>query len=287
MMMKNNTNSSDNFNITDLQIITSHADILYLKAIVEYLEQVSQSDIQVFLWLSIVEELILHTTSELRLLHDEYMQTVTGIEGTSPRSLHCSHIVNTLMGIAVSYTLVDDRSAQDKLLKADRMLKDIQNAFNNLVRSITWMDEKTKTETLNKSYNMRSFIGYPEWIKNETALNEFYTGLTINSNTHLENMIQVLHWQMVQKLSNFNDPEFSVDWASTSPSNVNAFHTFHSNAISKYHIIQFFKISSISNLTAFFMFNLIELFVYLLIFAESTAIPIAILQYPFFDLGLE
>lgn len=230
-VMMREANHSKNFNLSQLTIITSHADIVYLQNLVEFLADAPPTNIEFYLWLSVVEELILHTTSEMRLLHSEYMRLIVGTEGSSPRSLYCAHGVNSLMGMAVSYVLADDDFVSNKLPKVERMLSDIRHAFDMLVRRTSWMDEETKHETLQKSASMKSFIGFPDWLRNGTALNAHYAGVQVNESTHLENMIGVLRWQMQDKLDNLYRPE-PFGWA-TAPSNVNAFHTFQSNTISE------------------------------------------------------
>ncbi|XP_054747358.1 phosphate-regulating neutral endopeptidase PHEX [Anastrepha obliqua] len=245
LMMKD-ANHLQKFNVSELTIITSHADIVYLQTVSEYLLDVPPTHIEFYIWLSVVEELILHTTSEMRLLHYEYMSQIIGTEGGSPRSLYCAHGINSLMGMAVSYVLADDDFTRHKLPKVQRMLSDIRHAFDTLVRHTSWMDKETKRGTLQKSASMKSFIGFPDWLRNATALNAHYAGVRVNVSTHLENMVGVLQWQMRDKLDNLYRPE-PLGWA-TSPSNVNAFHTFQHNTIT---------------------------------------IPIAILQYPFYDLGME
>ncbi|XP_067624877.1 endothelin-converting enzyme homolog [Eurosta solidaginis] len=244
--MMREANHTQHFSISEMTIITSHADILYLQELSEFLQNTSPANIEFYIWLSVVEELILHTTSEMRLLHTEYLRQIVGTEGSSPRSLYCAHGINTLMGMAVSYVLADDDFTLKKLPKVERMLSDIRHSFDNLVHSTAWMDKATKHETLQKSASMKSFIGYPEWLRNATALNAHYAGVRVNESTHLENMIDVLRWELQEKLDNFYETE-PFGWA-TSPSHVNAFHTFQSNTIT---------------------------------------IPIAILQYPFYDLGME
>ncbi|KAH8332771.1 hypothetical protein KR074_010440 [Drosophila pseudoananassae] len=241
------TKHASNIQLTrNLTIITSPADILYLQRVVEYLEETPASHIESYLWLSTLEELVLHTTSSMRLLHSEYMKVAIGTEGSTPRSLYCANGVNSLFGMAVSYVLADDRFVEEKLPKVQRMLSDIRRSFDRLVKSTTWMDAATKRKTIQKSAEMKSFIGYPTWLQNATALNAFYEGAETNTTTHLENLMNFVHWQMMEKLNEMDKPE-PIGWA-TSPSNVNAFHTFQSNAIT---------------------------------------VPIAILQYPFYDLGLE
>lgn len=229
--MMTGANHSKPFSFEDLKIITSSADIMYLQTFVDYMSDISPRHIESYIWLSAVEELVLHTTSEMRLLHSEYMRLVIGTEGSTPRSLYCAHGINSLMGMAVSYSLADDEFTNIKLPMVHRMLDLIREAFNQLVQTTSWMDGKTKRETLQKSGDMKSFIGYPDWIINKTELDTHYAALKVNESTHLENMIEVLRWEMQYKLDNLNEPE-PIGWA-TSPSNVNAFHTFQSNAISK------------------------------------------------------
>ena len=47
----------------------------------------------------------------------------------------------------------------------------------------------------------------------------------------MENVIELLSWTWMDKLANWRMKN-EFDWA-TSPTNVNAFHTFQANAISK------------------------------------------------------
>ncbi|EDW67430.1 neprilysin-1 [Drosophila virilis] len=232
--------------IKNTTIITSQTDIYYLQNIVEYMHEMPAMYIESYLWISALEELVLHTTSDMRLLHAEYMRLIIGTEGSTPRSLYCAHGVNTLFGMAVSYVLADERFTRETLPRVERMLSDIRRSFDRLVRATTWMDAATKRRTMQKSAEMKSFIGYPPWLTNATALNNHYAGVKVNASTHLENLMGFVHWEMLAKINDMDKPE-PIGWA-TSPSNVNAFHTFQSNAIT---------------------------------------VPIAILQYPFYGLGLE
>ncbi|XP_034488295.1 endothelin-converting enzyme 2 [Drosophila innubila] len=240
------TKQAVNQEASNTTIITSQADIFYLQSIVEYLQETPAMHIESYLWLSSLEELVLHTTSDMRLLHSEYMRLAIGTEGSTPRSLYCAHGVNTLFGMAVSYVLADERFYRETLPRVERMLSDIRRSFDRLVRATSWMDAATKRQTMQKSAEMKSFIGFPSWLTNETALNAYYEGVKVNASTHLENLMGFVHWQMLGRINDMDQPE-PIGWA-TSPSNVNAFHTFQSNAIT---------------------------------------VPIAILQYPFYDLGLE
>ncbi|XP_052865910.1 neprilysin-1 [Anopheles cruzii] len=233
-------------NLQDELILTSNADVLYLKLLVDYLAATPLAHIELFIWWNVVEELILHTTMDVRRLHYEYYKTIATSDGFSSRTLYCTGTVNRLLGMAVSYAISNENFTHHTKPKVQEMLDYIRKAFEGLVRDTTWMDWPTKHSTLQKSEAMRSLIGFPEWILNKTRLEHHYEGLTINESTHLENMLEEIQRKNVIKLSRWRR-KHELSWE-TLPTNVNAFHTFQENAIT---------------------------------------IPIAILQYPFYHLGLE
>lgn len=234
------------------QILTSNADILYLRLLSDYLSQTPLVHIELFIWWTVVEELILHTTAEIRRLHYEYYKTMIVTEGYTPRSLYCTGAVNKLMGMAVSYAIADQNFLTDTKPKVKQMLNNIRKAFERLVRDTTWMDWKTKSSTLEKSQAMRSLIGFPEWIFDQGKLELLYDAVSrlrifsrrymemtdfklqinLSDTQHLDNMVQLIQLRNVKFLRRWRMKNV-LSW-DTHPTNVNAFHAFQDNAISKY-----------------------------------------------------
>uniref|UniRef100_A0A182Q2Y9 Peptidase M13 C-terminal domain-containing protein n=1 Tax=Anopheles farauti TaxID=69004 RepID=A0A182Q2Y9_9DIPT len=164
-------------NLQDEMILTSNADILYLKLLVDYLAITPLSHIELYIWWTVVEELILHTTMEVRKLYYDYYRTVSPSDGFSSRTLYCTGTVNRLVGMAVSYAISSDNFTRQTKPRVQEMLRHIRVAFESLVRDTTWMDWPTKQSTLRKSDAMRSLIGFPEWILDETKLEQHYSGV--------------------------------------------------------------------------------------------------------------
>lgn len=54
------------------------------------------------------------------------------------------------------------------------MLNDIKQAFIERVSMLSWMDQRTKKATLEKAKEMISFIGFPEWLLNRSAVETYY-----------------------------------------------------------------------------------------------------------------
>lgn len=164
-------------------ILTSNADILYLKLAIKLILETPPSHVEMFLWWSVVEDLILYTTSSMRRLYYDYTKMITGIDGSASRSSYCTASVNKLMGFAVSYLIIDKNFMTETRPGVEQMIENIRRSFNNLVHQATWMDQETKESTLRKSQKMKSLIGFPEWLLNQTRLELYYRG--VSSHLHL------------------------------------------------------------------------------------------------------
>ncbi|XP_050300077.1 neprilysin isoform X2 [Anthonomus grandis grandis] len=238
--------SSDYLFITDVELG-------YIWGVLNYVSSLPREHIELYMWWSTVYAMILSTTSEV----SEYILAATAVYYASTyqddesvyvrsRSLDCCELVNKYMGWAVSYAIADKNFANRTKPRVKKMINDIKAAFVEHVRGITWMDDATKKVTLQKSEEMLSLVGYPDWLYEPGALDRKYYGLEINETTYLDNLVNIIIQSINETLTSLRltNPR---DW-STEATTVNAFNSFSDNAIN---------------------------------------VPMAILNYPLYDLGLE
>ena len=57
------------------------------------------------------------------------------------------------------------------------MISNLREAFKSLVDEATWMDSDTKVIAKDKADFMVENIGFPDWINNRTALENYYSGV--------------------------------------------------------------------------------------------------------------
>nr|XP_018897456.1 PREDICTED: endothelin-converting enzyme 1-like [Bemisia tabaci] len=220
----------------------------YFEGLIKVLERTAPQTVEFMFWLDIVQLLAPHSTKELRRLNQDFIEALTGIQTIKTRELQCTESVIQLMGMAVSYSILNEENLRTTKERVEEMINNIRWAFEKLIERLDWMDKPTKSATLEKVEAMRSFIGYPEWLAEPRQLEEYYSGLGVAEDTYLDNvrnMTRLLVNNMLFSLDTPND--FQSVWA-VDPIDVNAFHTFQANAIT---------------------------------------IPMGILQYPFYNLGLE
>jgi len=64
------------------------------------------------------------------------------------------------------------------------MIKDIHWALEKIVKKLDWMDDMTKQRTLYKAQQLKTFIGFPEFINDMSELDEYYSEVTISYSTY-------------------------------------------------------------------------------------------------------
>lgn len=122
------------FDFDEEFILTSNPDILYLKNAIKFIYELKSMHLEAFLWWSVVEDLILYTTSTMRHLYHEYTRAITGVETTQPRPSYCTSSINKLMGYAVSYLVVEKDFIANTKPKVEKMMTNIRASLNNIIR---------------------------------------------------------------------------------------------------------------------------------------------------------
>ena len=88
----------------------------------------------------------------------------------------------------------------------NEMVVDLKIAFKELVDELEWMSEETKPVAKEKADAMKELMAYPDWILDKEALEEYYSGLTIASESHFENIQSASNWMIVDEFRMLSEP---------------------------------------------------------------------------------
>lgn len=58
------------------------------------------------------------------------------------------------------------------------MVDDIQKEVEYQIKESDWLDEDFKDYVFSKLVNMKKFIGYPDWYKNNTIVKRYFQGVS-------------------------------------------------------------------------------------------------------------
>nr|XP_031838249.1 neprilysin-4 [Nomia melanderi] len=225
------------------------ANLEFLKEVAVMLATTEEEELETYIWWVIIDIIVPHSSENLRDIWLKYVNEITSVEVGDSKSILCAAAVNELMGMAVSWLYVDRSFYEDQSKRVFEMMNDIKQAFDSLVLKTDWMDKQTKTATLEKNRKMESQIGFPDWLFDEDVLNEYYEGIDLSETGYMTNMVQIVRLMSVSELECIHEINYNnVSYWATDPTDVNAFHTYQFNHIT---------------------------------------VPAGILQFPFYELGLE
>ncbi|KAL5244166.1 hypothetical protein ACI65C_011576 [Semiaphis heraclei] len=207
------------------------SNIEYFEALFELISKHRNQAI-VNIWWEVVITLLPYTTNEMRFIQDRFYYETTGLENNPSRSLYCANAVNSMMGMAVSRLLLDIETIYNNTIMASEMIENIHWAFEKIVKELNWMDDTTKQRTLYKAQQMKTFIGFPEFINDPFQLDDYYSGFEVMENDYFSNVILYVQQELNNSLlglRQFNNYTTN-SWASD-PLEVNAYNWIQANAI--------------------------------------------------------
>ncbi|XP_030030062.2 endothelin-converting enzyme 2 [Manduca sexta] len=212
------------------KVLVSQPDMIYMGQMATYVANIPDYELELYTWMKVVEVMAVHTITEIRsLFYRTYYETRPLESSIPPRSLHCASAVNDMLGMAIAYGIVDPHFLSVTKPKVEEMIDELKNALAHLVGQVNWMDDNTKLATYLKIIQMKTLIGFPEWLFEKGELEKYYDGIEVDRKKHLANMINIIQVKVKKGLNQLHQTN-NFGW-STDPTEVNAYHTFQENTI--------------------------------------------------------
>ena len=82
-----------------------------------------------------------------------------------------------LFNVAVGSMYIREYFAVEKKKEALKQVEYIRKTFEYLVPHISWMDQKTKTKSIDKLRAMGQFIAHPDELRDRSIMDRYYKGL--------------------------------------------------------------------------------------------------------------
>ncbi|KAK4004827.1 hypothetical protein OUZ56_006550 [Daphnia magna] len=203
----------------------------YLKQLVQLLNKTPPRVLANYIHWRIVDALAMFTNQRMADLQFEFAKVSEGISKPISRSHQCVNVVNELMGMALGSVYVqrvfDDQSVEE----IKEMIVILKKSFKSLLSEASWMDSTTKTIAKEKVDAMIELVAYPTWLKNKTALENYYDGIiTTSTGSNFYNIQQVHSFLNRNNLANLREKTDRTEW-NEKPTIVNAFYSGTTNSI--------------------------------------------------------
>jgi predicted metalloendopeptidase len=156
-----------------------------------------------------------------------YGKTLTGAVKQRPAEERALATVNGRLGEALGKLYVAKKFPPEAKAKAQAMIANVMQAFDNRINNLPWMTKATKENAKNKLNKFRVKIGYPDKWKDYSALE---VKAPEQGGTYFENSRMYARWSHKKNIEKMGKPVDKEEWG-MSPQTVNAYFSPTNNEI--------------------------------------------------------
>jgi putative endopeptidase len=154
---------------------------------------------------------------------DFYGKTLTGAQELEPRWKRCVGYVDNDLGEALGQAYVERTFSPDAKQRAQKMVKEIEDAMGRDIESLPWMTLTTKQHALEKLHTVANKIGYPDQWRD-------YSTLAIARDDEMGNVLRAREFEFHRQLAKIGKPVDHGEWQMTPPT-INAYYDAQMNDI--------------------------------------------------------
>ncbi|TXE08583.1 M13 family metallopeptidase [Gelidibacter salicanalis] len=197
----------------------------YMSSLQNFLKQTPIEDVKTLMVWNTLDNSANYLSTEIEKANwDFYAKTLNGAQKQRPAEERALGTVDGAVGEAIGKLYVEAKFPPEAKAKAEEMIADVIEAFQNRIMKSDWMTEETKKKAVEKLDKFTVKIAYPdEW--------EDYSKLQIkDGNTYAQNMLAVSTWAREKNFSEINEAVDKKEWG-MAPQTVNAYFNPRNNEI--------------------------------------------------------
>ncbi|CAG2172348.1 unnamed protein product [Oppiella nova] len=133
--------------------------------------------------------------------HFNKQETGVDLRGT------CMDSISSQLPYAVSRLYIDKHFTQNDKQEASNLVNDVKKAYYELIEEYDWLDENIKNKYLTKLNATTFNVGYPDWILNNTDLDNYYKLIQrVNLKKSFEAMIYLQTNSVARNMRSIRQP---------------------------------------------------------------------------------
>lgn len=150
--------------------------------------------------------------AEVRDRYLEFMKVQSGKKEFEPRWKECVGFASKYLPIATSALYVRKYFNKESKTAANEMVNSIKNEFRETLKTVSWMDEKTRGAALTKVEKMEQHVGYPNELMDDSKLVTFFEDLRVPPNEYLKSVLNLIRFRVTSEMKKFRVPINKTDW---------------------------------------------------------------------------
>lgn len=227
IVMKNIFQGVD-YNITESTVIAIK-NYGYFKKALRLLENTKNYKIWNYIIWILVKNLSGEVNMELRSLNFKINQAIFDVEEDISLKQECAQKTMDYLKYAHLPEYIKKYSEKGMFTAVSEIILGVKYEFVKLINNSKWMSDETKMKSIEKIKGIKTYIGYPKWIHNNTLLHQYYRHINFKHN-HLLNVLKLKTFSKTANLQQLGRTVDLLDW-SVNPLEVNAYYSILRNSI--------------------------------------------------------
>ncbi|XP_060090055.1 phosphate-regulating neutral endopeptidase PHEX [Heteronotia binoei] len=203
----------------------------YFKDLFRILESERKKTIANYLVWRMVYARIFNLSRRFRYRWLEFSRITQGTTSLEPQWDKCVNFVESALPYVVGRMFVDLHFQEDQREMMAELTEGIRWAFIDMLeKENTWMDLETRRKAIEKAKAVMAKVGYPEFIMNDTYINEVIKTMKFSEADYFGNVLQTYKHAAQSDFYWLRKEVPKTEWF-TSPTTVNAFYSSSTNQI--------------------------------------------------------
>lgn len=153
-----------------------------------------------------------------------------GVTSLTARWELCVSRTDGALGFSTGAMYVAANFRPESKQAVDDILAMVRKSFTLGFPSVQWMDPITRKAAIDKAEYITSKVGYPDWLPNATALDDFYNAMNTTPYNQFTNLMSSLRFGVNYRLSKLGTVPDRNEWT-MAPAEVNAYYNPPYNVI--------------------------------------------------------
>ncbi|XP_022784781.1 endothelin-converting enzyme homolog [Stylophora pistillata] len=217
------------YNITGDELVVGQA-LDYFKNMSDIFNATSKRVLANYMMWKVVLHFSGDLDSRFRDVFEEFRKSIMGTTDDDPRWQECLNVAYAYLGMPFSLLYVDETFEGESKKSAEEMIHDIREVFLTNLENLDWMDVETKRKAKEKALAVRENIGYPDSLRNKTALALDFKGFDVKKDQYFKNIVRANEFYNLKRYANLGKPVDKDRWAML-PATVNAYYSATENKI--------------------------------------------------------
>jgi len=197
-----------------------------LHVVEDLLANTSIDDWKAFMEINIVNAFAGFLSDDFSDRAFEASKTITGVQEQQPRWKRAVGLISGRLGETIGKLYVQKYFPESSKQRVVKLVKDLQQAFEDRLKDNTWMSDETKAKAIEKLHAMYINVGYPDkWQDMEK-----YIDIRENENL-IENYIRISQETTQASLRKYWHKPVDKTVMACTPQTVNAFYNSRFNSI--------------------------------------------------------